>query len=164
MDIQLKQEVRNHKYSLNVLKKFRIIYGTVRQHFRDVEQACGISGSQLWMLQEIYRTPNIGVSDLADRISIHQSTCSLLVEKLVSKDLVKKVRDIKDHRRVGLCATDSAIALLSNAPDPTVGVLNEVLMSMPSDVLLEIDNSLEKIITQLRTRNDELAVNPIAEP
>lgn len=52
----------NKARSNQVLKKFRIIYGSVRQHFREVEQACGVSGSQLWLMQEIANTPDIGVS------------------------------------------------------------------------------------------------------
>lgn len=38
---------------LQVLKKFRIIYGTVRQHFREIERTCGVTGSQLWVMQEV---------------------------------------------------------------------------------------------------------------
>ena len=39
--------------SVQVLKKFRIIFGSVRQHFREVEKTCGVTGSQLWILQEV---------------------------------------------------------------------------------------------------------------
>ena len=78
--------------SLQVLKKFRIIFGSVRQHFREVEETCGITGSQLWIMQEVADTPGIGVSDLADNLSIHQSTCSQLVEKLVARKLIDKER------------------------------------------------------------------------
>jgi hypothetical protein len=28
-----------------VLKQFRLIYGSVKQHFREVESSCGVSGS-----------------------------------------------------------------------------------------------------------------------
>lgn len=58
--------------SLAVLRQFRVIFGSVRQHFREVEQQCGVSGSQLWLLHGA-RTPGIGVSALAQRLSIHQS-------------------------------------------------------------------------------------------
>ena len=64
------------------LKQFRIIFGAVRHHFRDIESTCGISGSQLWLLHEIASHPELGISRLAENLSIHQSTCSLLVEKL----------------------------------------------------------------------------------
>lgn len=81
---------------LQVLKKFRIIYGSIRQQFRSVEQSCGVTGSQLWILQEVAKTPGIGVSVLAKRLSIHQATCSLLVEKLVTRALINKQRSKED--------------------------------------------------------------------
>src|SRR5579871_2385895 len=87
---------------IEVLKKFRLIYGSVRAQFRDIESSCGVSGSQLWILQEVGRTPHIGVSELAVRLHIHQSTCSQLVEKLVHRQLLEKQRSQADQRRVGL--------------------------------------------------------------
>ena len=107
--------------SLQVLKKFRVIYGSVRQHFREIEQTCGVTGSQLWVLQEVARTPGIGVSELATRLSIHQSTGSQLVEKLVARKLVIKERSKQDQRRVGLRLSAEAEVLLQGAPGPAEG-------------------------------------------
>ncbi len=107
---------RNKKHlSLQVLKEFRIIYGSVRQHFREVERTCGVSGSQLWVMQEIANTSGIGVSELAERLHIHQSTCSQLVEKLVARKLIIKQRSMKDQRRVGLRLSDGADELLKKS-------------------------------------------------
>lgn len=153
----------NAKAATNALKKFRVIYGTVRQHFREVEQNCGISGSQLWLLQEIHRTENIGVSELANRLSIHQSTCSQLVDKLAKAKLVTKLRSEQDQRRVGLCVTEQAIAILAKAPSPAEGVLPEALNAMPKDVLLELDSVLEKVIKQLGVRSHKLETLPLAD-
>ncbi|MGO8754557.1 MAG: MarR family winged helix-turn-helix transcriptional regulator [Gallionellaceae bacterium] len=152
-----------NQLSLNVLKKFRIIYGSVRQHFREVEQACGVTGSQLWMLQEVANTPGIGVTELADRLSIHQSTCSQLVEKLVARDLIIKQRSKEDQRRVGLNLTEVASAILKNAPGPTEGILPEALQALPESALLALDNSLIAVIGQLRVRDDKLADRPLSE-
>ncbi|MFZ2302774.1 MAG: MarR family winged helix-turn-helix transcriptional regulator, partial [Gallionella sp.] len=105
-----------NQLSLQVLKKFRIIYGSVRQQFREIEQTCGVTGSQLWILQEVAKTPNIGISELAARLSIHQSTGSQLVEKLVGRNLIIKERSKEDQRRVGLRVTEEASRLLTNAP------------------------------------------------
>ena len=79
---------------LEVLQQFRVIYGTMRQYFRTIEQCCGLSGSQMWILQEVERTPSIGVTELAQRLGIHQSTCSQLVEKLVSQHYLEKQKKI----------------------------------------------------------------------
>lgn len=152
-----------NQLSLQVLKKFRVIYGSVRQHFREVEQTCGVTGSQLWILQEVANTPDIGVSELAERLSVHQSTCSQLVEKLVARGLVSKERSKEDQRRVGLCLTAEAAKILKNAPGPAEGILPEALQAMPESALLALDQSLIEVIGQLRIRDDKLADRPLAD-
>jgi len=152
-----------NQLSLQVLKKFRIIYGSVRQHFREIEQTCGVTGSQLWILQEVAKTPDIGVSELADRLSIHQSTGSQLVEKLVARGLIIKERSKEDQRRVGLCLSEEASKLLKNAPGPAEGILPEALQALPGTALLALDNSLIEVIGQLRIRDDKLADRPLSD-
>lgn len=148
---------------LHVLKKFRLIYGSVRQHFHEVESTCGISGSQLWVLQEVSRQPGIGVSELAERLSIHQSTASQLLEKLSVQGLIIKERRKEDQRRVGLALTGDAEELLKHAPGPAEGLLPEALMALPDSVLKSLDTSLSQVIAQLSTRDERLADKPLAD-
>ncbi|HTY02501.1 MAG TPA: MarR family winged helix-turn-helix transcriptional regulator [Rhodocyclaceae bacterium] len=145
------------------LKKFRVIYGCVRQHFRDVEQKCGVSGSQLWILQEVAAAPGIGVSDLAEQLSVHQSTCSQLVEKLVAKGLVVKERSKADQRRVGLTLSSKAAKLLRAAPGPAEGVFPDALKALGKRELRELNASLSNIIEQLRVRDERFAERPLAD-
>jgi DNA-binding MarR family transcriptional regulator len=149
--------------SLEVLKKFRIIYGSVRQHFHEVEKNCGISGSQVWLLNEISRAPGIGVSELAVRLSIHQSTCSQLVDKLVGRGLVVKARSQEDMRRVGLTLSEAGSEVLRSAPGPAEGVLPEALQALPEDTLRDLDRLLVDVISQLRERDEQLAGKPMAD-
>ena len=93
-----------HLYK-SFLKRFLVIYGSVRHHFHKTEQTCGVTGVQLWILQEIAKTNIIGISELATRMSRHQSICSQLVEKLIGFGMVIKVRIKEDQRRFGLCLT-----------------------------------------------------------
>lgn len=149
--------------SLQVLKRFRIIYGSVRQHFREVEQNCGVTGSQLWILQEVAKTPDIGISELAERLSIHQSTGSQLVEKLVARGLIIKERSKEDQRRVGLRLTVEASRILKNAPGPAEGVLPEALNALSESALLTLDKSLIEVIGQLHIRDDKYADRPLSD-
>ncbi|MCE1172760.1 MAG: MarR family transcriptional regulator, partial [Azovibrio sp.] len=68
---------------MDVLKQFRSIFNTVKQHFQQVEAACRVSGAQLWALAVIVRQPGLRVSELAKAMAVHQSTTSNLVERLV---------------------------------------------------------------------------------
>ncbi len=148
---------------LQVLKKFRLIFGSVRQHFRQVEHSCGVSGSQLWLLQEVVHTPGVGVSELAERLSIHQSTCSQLVEKLVARGYVRKERSQADLRRVGLVPGPAAETTLAQVPGPVEGILPEALLALPDATLNRLDASLSEVIGQLRMRDDKFADKPLAD-
>lgn len=149
--------------SIQVLKKFRIIYGSVRQHFREIEQTCGVTGSQLWIMQEISATAGIGISDLAEKLAIHQSTCSLLVDKLVVRKLVIKERSKQDQRRVGLRLAVEAVKLLKKSPGPAEGILPEALRALPAGTIKSLDSSLAKVIEQLEIKDEKLAERPLSE-
>lgn len=149
--------------SLQALKKFRIIYGSVRQHFREIEQTCGVTGSQLWLMQEIANTAGIGISELAERLSIHQSTCSQLVEKLVTRKLITKERSKEDQRRVGLRLTEQAAGIIKGAPGPADGVLPEALRALSAEAIYTLDLSLANVIKQLEITDDKLAEKPLSD-
>lgn len=135
----------------------------MRQHFREVESCCGVIGSQLWILQEIGNRPGIGVSELAERLSMHQSTCSQLVEKLASRDLICKEHSKEDQRRVGLRLTGQVAAMLKKAPGPAEGILPQALGAMQESALRSLDNALLEVIGQRHMRDDKLAEKPLSE-
>ena len=149
--------------SIQVLKKFRVIYGSVRQHFREIEQTCGVTGSQLWIMQEISATPGVGISELAEKLSIHQSTCSLLVDKLVVRKLVIKQRGKQDKRRVGLRLTVEAAKLLKKSPGPAEEILPEALGALPAGIIKSLHSSLAKVIEQLEMKDEKLADRPVSD-
>lgn len=148
---------------MQVLRQFRLIYGSVKQHFRDVERQCGISGSQLWLLREVATNPGTGVSRLAERLSIHQSTCSLLVEKLVGAGFVSKTRSAEDQRRVGLEVTPTGKQLLKTAPGPAEGILPDALKQLPDESLQTLNANLTQLISHLTMQNENDAEKPLAD-
>lgn len=108
-------------------------------------------------------TPDIGISELSERLSIHHSTCSQLVEKLVSRGLIIKERSKKDQRRIGLCLTEEAIQILKNAPGPAEGILPEALQQLSESALHTLDRSLIEVIGHLHSKDDELADKPLSD-
>jgi MarR family transcriptional regulator, organic hydroperoxide resistance regulator len=155
--------IRHKELTLDVLKQFRLIYGSVRHHFRQVEETCGVSGSQIWMLHELQSARGIGVSDLAHRLSIHQTTCSQLVEKLVARGYIEKTRSEQDQRRVGLTITRSAAKVLKDAPGPAEGVLPEALMRLSDATLQSLTTQLGKLIDGLHLPDEQAAEKPLAD-
>lgn len=154
---------RHDGLSLQVLKQFRLIYGAVHRHFRAVEQRCGLSGAQAWMVRELARVPSLGVSELAGRLSVHQSTASQLVEKLVRAGYVERTSHARDRRRVRLQLTRSGSALARRLPRPAEGVLPSALESLPDSSLRSLRTHLTKLISQIETRRIEDARAPLGK-
>lgn len=148
---------------MRVLGQFRLIYGSVRQQLRDIEATCKLSGSQLWMLQEISSAPGIGVTRLAQKLSIHQTTCSQLADKLYAAGYITKARSATDQRRVGLTATRAAKLLLMKSPGPAEGVLPEALAALPAASLGALRIQLDRLIARLRVRNKGASRQPMSE-
>lgn len=146
-----------------VLKSFRIIYGSVRQHFRQVRRSCGVSGSQLWILHELSRGEALGVSELASKLSIHQSTCSLHIEKLVRAGFIKKTRLAEDHRRVKLSVTALGRRTIARAPGPAEGVLPEAIAELSPAALRGLQIGLQQIIAALDIKDEAAADRPLAD-
>ena len=106
-----------------VLKNLRIIFRSVQTYSRWVEKESGISAAQLWMLWELHNEPGLTVSRLANVLSIHQSTCSNMLDKLQQKGLICRNRNSSDQRVVRLYLTASGSELLAKAPRPAQGPL-----------------------------------------
>jgi MarR family transcriptional regulator, organic hydroperoxide resistance regulator len=149
--------------ALEVLQQFRVIYGTMRRYFRELEECCGLPGSQMWILQEVERTPEIGITELAGRLGIHQSTCSQLVEKLVVKDCLIKKRQSVDQRRVGLCLASEGRKAIAALPGPAEGVLPEALATIPDVALKTLNINLMELIAHLPGKDEAFASTPLAE-
>ena len=149
--------------ALDVLQQFRLIYGTMRQYFRVVEERCGLPGSQMWVLQEVQRSPGIGITELAARMGVHQSTCSQLVEKLSAKLYLTRSRSVIDQRRVGLYLAPGGVDAIAALPGPAEGVLPKALSATPDVVLETLKINLSELISHLPGTDASFATTPLAD-
>jgi DNA-binding MarR family transcriptional regulator len=122
-----------------------------------------LSGAQAWILRELARTPSLGVSELATRLSVHQSTASQLVEKLVSSGHVERVTHDLDARRVQLHLTRKGAACARRLPQPAEGVLPRALSRLPAASLHALNANLARLTTQLQTKRSRDAQSPLAQ-
>jgi MarR family transcriptional regulator, organic hydroperoxide resistance regulator len=130
-----------------VLRQFRIVFNSIKSHFRQVERDAGLGGAQLWALSVISQSPGIGVTELARALDIHQSTASNLVRTLTSRGLIASAR--LDRRGVALRTLAAADAVLQRAPQPFVGVLPDALASLDAATLARLEQDLAVLIARL---------------
>jgi len=113
------------------LDAFRRIVQALRTSSREAERRVGLSGAQLFALQQIAAAPGASVNDLAARTFTHQSSVSVVIRRLVERRLVAKVVARDDRRRVQLALTDAGRAALRRSPEPVQERLIAGIAALP---------------------------------
>ena len=116
-----------------VLDAVRRIVQTLRVSSRAAERQVGVSAAQLFVLERLAaaRGP-LSVGELADRTLTHQSSVSVVVQKLEKQGLVARSRAADDARRVELSLTPAARTLLRKAPEAAQDKILNAVASMPA--------------------------------
>ncbi len=146
-----------------ITQKMRIIFKAVHAHSKRVEKEVGLSSAQLWMLHEIAENPGFKVSQLANVLSIHASTCSNMLDKLEDKQFIFRDRSKKDQRSVHIHITDAGRRLLAKAPQPVQGKLSNALSQLTGAQLTSLEIDLENLIAALHLPDDKTGLTPIPQ-
>jgi DNA-binding MarR family transcriptional regulator len=141
-----------NELAAEVLGRFREVFRAAKLHFAAVQKIAGVSGAQLWALAEINAQPGLRVSDLTNKMSLHQSTVSNLVEKLNSARMLRRVRGDGDNRVVRLQLTSAGKKVLARAPNPARGVLPDALDKLDKRSLKKLSRTLERLVEQMKFR------------
>jgi MarR family transcriptional regulator, organic hydroperoxide resistance regulator len=134
---------------LLIVRQFRAVVQAMHQHYRYVEQKCGVSGAHVWALAEIAAAPGIKVSDLARALAVHQSTASNLVDKLEQAGFLLRQRRREDWRVVRLSVTAAGKRLLDRAPRPLPGPLQDALLHLPASRLSALETDLAALLRKM---------------
>jgi DNA-binding MarR family transcriptional regulator len=155
------EDQRFHRFQ-EILKDLRIIFRASQAHARWVEKECGLSSAQLWMMWELFNSPGLKVSELANILSIHSSTCSNMLDKLQKKDLIRRDRrNPTDQRVVELNLTEKGVTLLAKAPRPAQGVLADVLLRLPDENLDHLEIGLKEFVKILKSSDQKDGFKPL---
>src|SRR5437764_14964436 len=88
-----------------VLDCVRRIVRELRESSREAERKVGVSGAQLFVLQQIAAGQARSVTELAERTLTHQSSVSVVVQRLAAAGLIARSRAAPGRRRTDLRLT-----------------------------------------------------------
>ncbi len=135
--------------AVRVLRQFRLVFNTIKLHFREMEKQAGLGGAQVWALSVVRDRPGIGVNDLARALDVQQSTASNLVKALAEQDMLEVRKDERDRRAVRLRLRPAGARILRRVPGPFTGVLPEALASLDPATLERLEQDLALLIKVL---------------
>jgi DNA-binding MarR family transcriptional regulator len=135
---------------LHTLQDLRMVVGSARRHDTRIRRATGVSGSQLWALDEVAHAAGITVNALARRLALHQTTASNLINALAERRLVRRLRDPRDQRVVHLHVTPEGTRLLARSPQSCSGLLVDALRRIGARDLHRLADSLAVLLGAMR--------------
>lgn len=130
----------------HVMDSLRSLVRALRISTRAVEKAIGISGAQLFVLQQLEYAPARSVNELADRTSTHQSSVSTVVSRLVERGLVTREPSAEDARRMEISITERGRKLLDAAPRTAQSRMLEAMHRMPPETLAGLAAALQGLV------------------
>jgi DNA-binding MarR family transcriptional regulator len=127
------------------LDALRRIVQALRIAGRESERRVGLSAAQLFALQRVAENPGASINDIAARTFTHQSSVSVVLQRLVDQRLVVKVPVVSDRRRQALELTAKGRRVLPRAPAAVQHRLIVALSTLPAADRRRLARSLDRL-------------------
>ena len=131
-----------------VMDSLRAVVRALRISTRAIEKEIGISGAQLFVLQQLAEAPARSVNELAERTSTHQSSVSTVVSRLVERGLARRAPSAEDGRRMEISISDQGRKLQQAAPRTVQMTMQEVLRRMDPAQVRARAEGLEALVRE----------------
>ncbi len=105
--------MEKHQELLIALRK---VIRAIDLHSKHLSKTSGLTSPQLLIMLEIDKISGVNSSQVAKSVNLSAATVTNILDRLENKNLISRVRDTQDKRKVGLYLTDNGKALLLNAP------------------------------------------------
>lgn len=135
--------------SQRILDSIRRLVRLLRLTDRASQTELGLSAAQLFVVQELGKTPAISLSDLAERTRTDQSSVSVVVSRLVEAGFVSRDRDRRDARRLVLNLTKTGRAVADKSPPVAQEKILEALDRLPPAERRKFADVFERIVDEL---------------
>ncbi len=139
----------------HVMVALRRIIRAIDLHSRKLVQRFGLTGPQLVVLKELIEESPQPVNQLARSVNLSQATVTGILDRLERKQMVTRVRDERDKRKVMVSPTTGAEEALSGAPPLLQEHFTEAFLHLPDWEQTQILSSLQRIVSLMEAGDVE---------
>lgn len=132
-----------------ILDSIRRLVQALREGGRAAERAVGLSGAQLFVLEQLASARALSLNELAARTLTHQSSASVVVRKLARKGLLERRAAASDRRRIELAITAAGRRALSKAPATAQELLLDGVRRLGPSARRGLARSLATLVARL---------------
>jgi MarR family transcriptional regulator, organic hydroperoxide resistance regulator len=144
-DESVKTERRRRNIG-EIVDSIRLLQGAGQRQSREFVRKHGITGQQLGALRIVSLSPRISLGELGERMFLHISTVSGIVDRLERKGYVTRERDGEDRRVVHLNVTADGRRVIRRTPLAGMGLLIHTIDQLPAGRLRDILKGLKLLL------------------
>lgn len=150
-----KKKVSKKTAITEIVQSFRRIFKAIHQYSEEVLKEFGVTGPQLWLLKTLRQEGGTSVSELSQKMFLHISTVSGIIDRLEAKGYVSRKREEADRRIVMVYLTNTGKRIVDKAPEPSQGKLLYSLQELSEKEVLEMHDALQKIVRLMEVEQIE---------
>lgn len=129
-----------------IVQGLRRIVKALHTYSQEVHNAYRLTGPQLWALKTLQGNGRMTTGRLAAALAVHQSSASILLDRLEKRGLVRRSRGRLDRRFVDIELTKRGAALAGDAPEAAQGRLLHALEAMRPGEVRKIRHAVDRLV------------------
>jgi len=135
------------------MQSLRRIFKALQNYSHEVSNQFGITGPQLWVLKTIFKSGGLSLGELSQKMYLHPSTITGVVDRLEKKGYVSRDRNQDDRRVVIVQLTTRGKRLVRRAPNPVQGKMIHGLSQMTKERIESIHESVQTLVEIMEAQN-----------
>jgi DNA-binding MarR family transcriptional regulator len=139
----------------------RKVIRAIDLHSKHLSKTSGLTSPQLLILLEIDKTFAVNSSQVAKSVNLSAATVTSILDRLENKNLISRVRDSHDKRKVSLYLTENGKAILLNAPQALQEHFIENFSNLAQWEQSQLLSSIERLADMMNA--NELDAAPLLE-
>ena len=143
-----------HEVISEIVDSIRLLQGVSRRQSGEFIRNHRITGPQLGALRFVALTPGISMRHLSERLYLHISTVSGIVDRLVKRGYIVRERCDEDRRMVSLRVTADGRRVIKNTPLAGMGLLIHTIDQLPADELQDVLKALRLLLELMKIKGE----------
>jgi DNA-binding MarR family transcriptional regulator len=144
-------------YHEEILSSLRRIIRAVDLYSRRLITDHGLSGPQLMCLRQLASAGAMLTGQLANAMCLSPATVCGVLDRLEARELLTRVRQTDDKRRVLVRLTPKGRRIVRKAPPPLEDGFLQQLDALPLGQQAEIDSVLKRLVQMMSAENLDTA-------
>jgi DNA-binding MarR family transcriptional regulator len=133
-----------------IVNSVRLLQSVGQRQSGEFVRKYRVTGQQLGALRIVTLSPRISLGELSERMFLHISSVSGIVDRLEKRGYVTRERCVEDRRVVHLTVTVEGRGVIRKTPLAGMGLLFHTIDRLPPDQLRDILKGLKLLLKVMK--------------